>query len=119
MIARMKPIAPVQSKSPTSARVAEMSGSILLKNMIGLWSRITGLSNDGVSVRFPFALIAWTGKNRSVPSRGVFYTASRALTSGIDCPTSGRQTTTGARLQRVGGAGQELPHRHISLQTAD
>ena len=30
MIARMNPIAPSQSKSPTSAWVAEMSGSILL-----------------------------------------------------------------------------------------
>ena len=42
MIAKMKPMAASQSKSPASVpRLAEMSGSIGLY-MIGLWSRYAG-----------------------------------------------------------------------------
>jgi hypothetical protein len=50
MIAMMKPIAPSQSKSPTSVpRLAEKSGSMLLF-MFGLWSMKA--TNDGAPIRF-------------------------------------------------------------------
>ena len=52
MIAMMKPIAPSQSKSPTSVpRLAEKSGSMLLF-MFGPWSMNAG-TNNGAPVRFP------------------------------------------------------------------
>jgi len=41
-----------------------------------------------------------------VTSRRFFIGRAEPLTSGIDCPTSGRQTTTGACLQRVGKGGR-------------
>jgi hypothetical protein len=54
MIALMKPIAPSQSKSPTSVpRLAEKSGSMLLF-MFGLWS-MKAIINDGAPIRFPRA----------------------------------------------------------------
>jgi hypothetical protein len=50
----MKPIAPSQSKSPTSVpRLAEKSGSMLLF-MFDLWS-MKAVTNDGAPIRFPRA----------------------------------------------------------------
>ena len=50
----------------------------------------------------PRAAIVGAARGKICAKPLIFYRASRALTSGIDCPTSRRQTTTGACLQRVG-----------------